>query len=300
MTDAPVIPGATHIHSGKVRDLYALSDNAMLMVASDRVSAYDYILATPIPDKGRILTQLSLWWFDQLADLCPNHVVSRELPEGAPIEFAGRAIVCERLDMVPVECVVRGYLAGSGLLEYRESGGVCGVPLPAGLVDGSRLPEPIFTPTTKAPVGSHDQPLSYDQVADSVGAELAGRLREVTVAVYSRGADLARERGILVADTKVEIGMRTDGSLVLADEVLTPDSSRFWPADEWRPGRSQPSYDKQIVRDWLTSPASGWDRDSGEPPPALPEHVVERTRQRYLEVYERLTGQRLDIARRGR
>jgi phosphoribosylaminoimidazole-succinocarboxamide synthase len=291
MPDAPAIPGATHIHSGKVRDLYALSDGKMLMVASDRVSAYDHILATPIPDKGRILTQLSLWWFDQLADLSPNHVVSRELPSGAPADLAGRAIVCERLDMVPVECVARGYLAGSGLLDYRESGGVCGVPLPAGLVDGSRLPEPIFTPTTKAPVGSHDQPMSYDQVVDSVGAELAGRLRELTLAVYSRGASVARERGILVADTKVEFGTRSDGSLVLADEVLTPDSSRFWPTDEWHPGRPQPSYDKQIVRDWLTSPASGWNRDSGEPPPALPDDVVERTRQRYLEVYELLTGQ---------
>jgi phosphoribosylaminoimidazole-succinocarboxamide synthase len=291
MPDAPAIPGANHIHSGKVRDLYALSDGKMLMVASDRVSAYDHILATPIPDKGRILTQLSLWWFDQLADLSPNHVVSRELPSGAPADLAARAIVCERLDMVPVECVARGYLAGSGLLDYRESGGVCGVPLPAGLVDGSRLPEPIFTPTTKAPVGSHDQPMSYDQVVDSVGAELAGRLRELTLAVYSRGASVARERGILVADTKVEFGTRSDGSLVLADEVLTPDSSRFWPADEWHPGRPQRSYDKQIVRDWLTSPASGWDRHSGEPPPALPDDVVERTRQRYLEVYELLTGQ---------
>jgi phosphoribosylaminoimidazole-succinocarboxamide synthase len=291
MPDAPAIPGANHIHSGKVRDLYALSDGKMLMVASDRVSAYDHILATPIPDKGRILTQLSLWWFDQLADLSPNHVVSRELPSGAPADLAGRAIVCERLDMVPVECVARGYLAGSGLLDYRESGGVCGVPLPAGLVDGSRLPEPIFTPTTKAPVGSHDQPMSYDQVVDSVGAELAGRLRELTLAVYSRGASVARERGILVADTKVEFGTRSDGSLVLADEVLTPDSSRFWPTDEWHPGRPQPSYDKQIVRDWLTSPASGWNRDSGEPPPALPDQVVERTRERYLEVYKLLTGQ---------
>jgi phosphoribosylaminoimidazole-succinocarboxamide synthase len=291
MPDAPAIPGATHIHSGKVRDLYALSDGKMLMVASDRVSAYDHILATPIPDKGRILTQLSLWWFDQLADLSPNHVVSRELPSGAPADLAGRAIVCERLDMVPVECVARGYLAGSGLLDYRESGGVCGVPLPAGLVDGSRLPEPIFTPTTKASVGSHDQPMSYDQVVESVGAELAGRLRELTLAVYSRGASLAREHGILVADTKVEFGTRSDGSLVLADEVLTPDSSRFWPTDEWHPGRPQPSYDKQIVRDWLTSPASGWNRDSGEPPPALPDQVVERTRERYLEVYKLLTGQ---------
>jgi phosphoribosylaminoimidazole-succinocarboxamide synthase len=292
MADEPVIPGATHIHSGKVRDLYVLADGQMLMVASDRVSAYDHILATPIPDKGRILTQLSLWWFDQLADLGPNHVVSRELPPGAPAELDGRAIVCERLEMVPIECVARGYLAGSGLLDYRESGGVCGVPLPGGLVDGSQLPEPIFTPTTKAPVGSHDQPMSYTQVVDSLGAELAGRLRDVTLAVYARGASLAREHGILIADTKVEIGTRDDGSLVLADELLTPDSSRFWPADQWQPGRPQRSYDKQIVRDWLTSPASGWDRSSREPPPGLPDHVVERTRQRYLEVYELLTGEK--------
>jgi phosphoribosylaminoimidazole-succinocarboxamide synthase len=291
MPDAPVIPGAAYVHSGKVRDLYALSDQAMLMVASDRVSAYDHILATPIPDKGRILTQLSLWWFDQLVDLCPNHVVSRELPEGVPASLAGRAFVCERLAMVPVECVARGYLAGSGLLDYRDSGEVCGVSLPDGLVEGSQLPEPIFTPTSKAPVGSHDQPLSYDQLVDSMGAELAGRLRDVTLAVYARAGSLARERGILVADTKVEIGLRADGSLVLADELLTPDSSRFWPSDEWRPGRPQPSYDKQIVRDWLSSPASGWDRGSAEPPPPLPDDVVERTRQRYLEVYELLTGQ---------
>jgi phosphoribosylaminoimidazole-succinocarboxamide synthase len=289
MPDELDVPGV-HIHSGKVRDLYALSDRVMLMIASDRVSAYDHVLATPIPDKGRILTQLSLWWFDQLVDLCPNHVVSRGLPEGLPIELAGRAFVCERLEMVPVECVARGYLAGSGLIDYLGSGEICGVPLPDGLVDGSRLPEPIFTPTTKAPVGSHDQPLSYDQVVDSVGAELAGRLRDVTLAVYARAEELARERGIIVADTKVEIGLRPDGSLVLADELVTPDSSRFWPAAEWRPGRPQLSFDKQIVRDWLTSPASGWDKDSGEPPPSLPHEVVERTRQRYLEVYELLTG----------
>jgi phosphoribosylaminoimidazole-succinocarboxamide synthase len=290
MSDVRNIPGV-HIHSGKVRDLYALSDRVMLMIASDRVSAYDHVLATSIPDKGRILTHLSLWWFDQLADLCPNHVVSRDLPEGLPNELAGRSFVCERLEMVPVECVARGYLAGSGLIEYRVSGEICGVPLPDGLVEGSRLPEPIFTPTTKAPVGSHDQPLSYDQVVDSVGAELAGRLRELTLAVYARAEELARERGIIVADTKVEIGLRANGLLVLADELLTPDSSRLWPTAEWRPGRPQPSYDKQIVRDWLSSPASGWDKGSNEPPPALPDEVVERTRQRYLEVYELLTGQ---------
>jgi phosphoribosylaminoimidazole-succinocarboxamide synthase len=296
MSDVLNIPGV-HIHSGKVRDLYALSDRVMLMIASDRVSAYDHVLATPIPDKGRILTQLSLWWFDQLVELCPNHVVSRELPEGLPIELAGRSFVCERLEMVPVECVARGYLAGSGLIDYLDSGEICGVPLPDGLVEGSRLSAPIFTPTTKAPVGSHDQRLSYDQVVDSVGAELAGRLRELTLAVYARAEELARERGIIVADTKIEIGLRPDGSLVLADELLTPDSSRFWPAADWRPGRPQPSFDKQIVRDWLTSPTSGWDKESSEPPPPLPHDVVERTRQRYLEVCELLTGDRADLTR---
>jgi phosphoribosylaminoimidazole-succinocarboxamide synthase len=283
-----------YLHAGKVRDLYETGDGRLVMVASDRISAYDYVLATPVPDKGRILTRLSLWWFDQLGDLVPHHVVSADLPDGAPEEWRGRALVCERLTMVPVECVARGYLTGSGLADYRRSGEVCGIPLPAGLVDGDRLPEPIFTPASKAPMGEHDENVSYDEVAGSVGLELAAELRRLTLEVYARGEQVARERGILLADTKLEFGRRPDGTVVLADEVLTPDSSRFWPADAWVPGRPQPSFDKQYVRDWLTSPASGWDRASEQPPPPLPDEVVERTRARYVEAYERLTGTAFD------
>ncbi len=285
--EAPEIPGATHVHSGKVRDLYRLQDGRLLMVASDRISAYDYVLDTVIPDKGAILTRMSLWWFDQLADVVPNHIVSTDVPDSV----RGRAVVCEALEMFPVECVVRGYLTGSGLADYRATGEVCGVPLPDGLVDGSRLPEPIFTPATKAAVGDHDENVSYDAVVDVIGADAAATLRDLTLAVYGRADAIASDRGIILADTKLEFGARSDGTVVLGDEVLTPDSSRFWPADAWQPGRAQPSYDKQIVRDWLTSPASGWDRASGEPPPPLPAAVVERTRARYIEAYERLTGQ---------
>ena len=285
---APAIEGATHLHSGKVRDLYELPDGHLLMVASDRISIFDFVLDTTIPDKGEILTRMSLWWFDQLADLVPHHVLSTEVP----VAVRGRAVVCERLDMYPVECVARGYLTGSGLLDYRASGEVCGIPLPAGLEDGSRLPQPIFTPATKAALGDHDENVSYEAVAATIGADDAARLRELTLAVYARAERIARERGIILADTKLEFGLRADGATVLADEVLTPDSSRFWPADEWRPGRTQPSYDKQIVRNWALSPESGWDRASGEPPPPLPPEVVERTRSRYVEAYELLTGER--------
>jgi phosphoribosylaminoimidazole-succinocarboxamide synthase len=285
---APAIPGATHVHSGKVRDLYRLGDGRLLMVASDRISAYDFVLESTIPDKGAVLTQMSLWWFEQLADLVPNHVVSRDVPE----EVRGRAVVCEELAMFPVECVARGYLTGSGLTDYQATGEVCGIALPAGLLDGSRLPEPIFTPATKAELGDHDENVSYDAVVEVIGAERAAELRDLTLAVYRRADEIARERGIILADTKLEFGTRPDGSVVLADEVLTPDSSRFWPADDWEPGRTQPSFDKQIVRNWLTSAESGWDRASGARPPALPEEVVTRTRARYIEAYERLTGQR--------
>lgn len=280
------------VHSGKVRDLYALPGGELLIVARDTISAYDFVLTTPIPDKGRILTLLSLWWFEQLAGVVPNHVVTAELPAGAPAEWAGRAVVVRPLDMVQVECVARGYLAGSGLAEYARSGTVCGVPLPPGLVDGSRLPEPIFTPTTKAPRGAHDEPMTYADVAAEVTPEVAARLKDITVAVYRTGAELARERGIIVADTKIELGWSATGELTLGDEVLTPDSSRFWPADRWIPGRPQIAYDKQVVRDWLTSPEAGWDRASGAPPPPLPADIVARTRDRYIEAYERLTGLR--------
>jgi phosphoribosylaminoimidazole-succinocarboxamide synthase len=259
------------------------------MVASDRMSAYDWVLPTEIPDKGRVLTQLSLWWFDQLSDLVPNHVLSTELPAGAPADWAGRTLICKSLRMVPVECVARGYLTGSGLVEYNESRTVCGLALPEGLVDGSELPAPIFTPATKAAVGDHDENVSYEEVAREVGAETAALLRSTTLDVYARARHIARERGIILADTKFEFGF--DGKdLIIADEVLTPDSSRFWPAASWEPGKAQPSYDKQFVRDWLTSPASGWDRKSEQPPPALPQEIVDATRAKYLEAYELLTG----------
>jgi phosphoribosylaminoimidazole-succinocarboxamide synthase len=287
---APEIAGARHLHSGKVRDLYELTEGPhagrLLMVASDRISIFDFILDTTIPDKGELLTRMSLWWFDQLADLVPNHVVSTDVPD----EVRGRAVVCERLEMYPVECVARGYLTGSGLLDYRATSQICGISLPAGLEDGSRLPEPIFTPATKAELGEHDENVSYDAVVATVGAERAAELRDLTLEVYRRAEGIARERGIILADTKLEFGARADGTTVLGDEVLTPDSSRFWPADEWEPGHAQPSYDKQIVRNWALSPASGWDRSAGEPPPPLPAEVVELTRARYVEAYELLTG----------
>ncbi len=290
---APELPGARHLHSGKVRDLYEVTEGAhagrLLMVASDRLSIFDFVLETTIPDKGEILTRMSLWWFEQLASIVPNHVVSTDVPDAV----RGRAVICERLAMYPVECVARGYLTGSGLLDYRATGEVCGIALPAGLEDGSRLPAPVFTPATKAELGDHDENVSYDAVAATVGAEVAATLRDLTLQVYGRAEEIAREQGIILADTKLEFGVASDGDgrIVLADEVLTPDSSRYWPADDWRPGRTQPSYDKQIVRNWALSAESGWDRASGEAPPALPAEVVERTRSRYIEAYERLTGQ---------
>jgi len=288
---APAIPGATHLHSGKVRDLYSIDEGPhaghLLMVASDRISAFDFVLESTIPDKGEVLTRMSLWWFEQLADLVPNHVVSTDVPE----QVRGRAVVCRRLEMYPVECVARGYLTGSGLLDYRATGEVCGIALPAGLEDGSRLPEPLFTPATKAALGDHDENVSYDAVVATVGDEAASRLRDLTLRIYARAEGIARERGFILADTKLEFGRDDAGATVLADEVLTPDSSRFWPADEWQPGRTQPGYDKQVVRDWLLH-ESGWDRASGSPPPPLADEVVERTRARYVEAYERLTGQR--------
>ncbi|MBB5121434.1 phosphoribosylaminoimidazole-succinocarboxamide synthase [Streptomyces eurocidicus] len=283
------VPGLEHLHTGKVRDLYRDGAGRLVMVASDRISAYDWVLPTEIPDKGRVLTQLSLWWFERLTDLAPNHVLSTELPPGAPADWAGRTLICRSLDMVPVECVARGYLTGSGLAEYEQTRTVCGLALPEGLTDGSELPSPIFTPAAKAEVGEHDENVSYEEVARQVGAETAAQLRQATLAVYGRARDIARDRGIVLADTKFEFGF-ADGELVLADEVLTPDSSRFWPADTWQPGRPQPSFDKQFVRDWLSSPASGWDRKGELPPPELPQDIVDRTRAKYVEAYERLTG----------
>ncbi|PWJ55890.1 phosphoribosylaminoimidazole-succinocarboxamide synthase [Quadrisphaera granulorum] len=296
------LPGWSPLHAGKVRQLYAAHDDPsrLLLVVSDRISAYDHVLATPIPDKGALLTALSLWWFEQLEDwgLVRHHVVGAGAEHGVPGQVAGRAMVVRRLEMLPVECIARGYLTGSGLAEYRATGSLAGVELPPGLEDGDRLRAPLFTPTTKAAVGLHDEPINEAGVAALVGAERGAQLKQVTVELYSRGAAVAAERGVLLADTKVEFGLDPDGdpadpaSLVLGDELLTPDSSRFWPADGWQPGRAQPSFDKQYVRDWLTSPASGWSRISTEPPPPLPDDVVERTRARYVEAYERLTGRR--------
>ncbi|MHA7176767.1 phosphoribosylaminoimidazolesuccinocarboxamide synthase [Arthrobacter sp. Sr24] len=307
---APLLPGWNHVYSGKVRDLYvpALADDSVesqthsvtpfagrddvvLVVASDRISAFDHILSTEIPDKGRILTGLSLWWFEQLN--VPNHLVATTVEDGVPAAVAGRAMVCKKLEMFPIECIARGYLTGSGLTEYRASQTVCSLPLTAGLEDGSRLEPAIFTPSAKAEVGEHDENISFAQMVDTVGEHSAESLRTLTLEIYSRAEEIARERGIILADTKVEFG--TDpatGVITLGDEVLTPDSSRFWDAELWAPGQAQPSFDKQYVRDWLASPASGWDRASDTPPPALPAAVVERTRSRYVEAFERLTGTR--------
>ncbi len=287
--EAPEIDGAKHLHSGKVRDLYELPDGHLLMVASDRISAFDHVLATTIPDKGEILTRMSLWWFDQLSHLVENHLVSTDVPAAV----RGRAVVCEQLDMFPVECVARGYLTGSALLDYGRTGEVCGIALPAGLRDGSRLPEPIFTPATKAAVGEHDENVAFDAVAREVGDDAAAELRMLTLAVYDKAEEIARARGLILADTKFEFGRRADDTTVLADEVLTPDSSRFWPAASWQPGRPQASYDKQIVRDWLQF-ESGWDRTSGDAPPQLSDEVVERTRNAYVEAYEQLTGRKFE------
>jgi phosphoribosylaminoimidazole-succinocarboxamide synthase len=272
------------VHRGKVRDVYADGDD-LILVASDRVSVYDVVLPTEIPDKGKILTQLSLWWFDQLADVVPNHVISAT---DVPDEWAGRAVRCQRLEMLPVEWIARGYLAGLGLKEYERDGAVSGIKLPAGLVEGSKLPKPIFTPTTKATEG-HDEFITYDDVVSEIGADTADQLRQITLEVYQRGADLAAKRGVIIADTKLEFGRAPDGQLVLADEVLTSDSSRFWPADQWKPGGPQYAMDKQFVRDW-SSTITDWDRTP--PGPEIPQDIVEATRARYVEVFERITGQR--------
>jgi len=279
---------------GKVREVYAVDDR-LLLVASDRISAYDAVLPTPIPDKGRVLTALSVWWFDQLSPVLAEHGAGHHLlaagnallPEGVPAELAGRAMLVRRLEMLPVECVARGYLSGSGTSAYQRSGAIVDVPLPAGLVEGSRLPEPVFTPSTKAEVGEHDEAIPFAGVVEAVGAEQAEALRSLTLALYRRGAEIAEQAGIVLADTKFEFGTAGSPSLVLGDEVLTPDSSRFWPAITWSPGAPQPSFDKQYVRDWLTT--SGWDRVS--PAPELPEDVVAATRDRYVRAYEQLTGE---------
>ncbi|MGO3326751.1 phosphoribosylaminoimidazolesuccinocarboxamide synthase [Gordonia sp. (in: high G+C Gram-positive bacteria)] len=283
----PALESYRHIASGKVRDIYEIDEQTLLLVTSDRISAYDFVLSTPIPDKGRILTAASFFWFEALG--VRNHLAGGPDDERIPAELVGRSMVVTKLPMVPVECVARGYLTGSGLVDYRETGSVCGVALPDGLGESDKLPEPIFTPATKAAVGDHDENVSFERVAATVGDDLAQALRHATLDIYGRGAALAADRGIILADTKFEFGQAADGSLVLADEVLTPDSSRYWDAQAYTPGRVQPSFDKQIVRDWLTSGDSGWDKASEQQPPALPDDVVERTRERYIEAYERIS-----------
>lgn len=272
-------------NAGKVRELYDLPDGNLLMVATDNVSAFDQVLQTPIPGKGTVLTQLSLWWFEQLKDLIANHVVSTDVPQ----LVTGRALVVEPLEMIEVECVARGYLTGSGWVEYQQGRSVCGVPLPAGLVDGDRLPEPIFTPAIKAQLGEHDENVNFETIARIHGEELAARLRDLTLQIYGRAAEIALDRGVILADTKFEFGCRADGTIVLADEVLTPDSSRFWDAAAWQPGKSLPSFDKQFVRDWLRK-ASGWDPRTEPQAPPLPPEIVAATARRYQEAYRRLTG----------
>lgn len=294
VTDYGLPEGYTHVYSGKVRDLYRTPDERLLFIASDRISAYDWVLPTTIPDKGRILTKLSLWWFQMLEGVVPNHLETTAVPK----VVAGRAMICEPLEMLPVECVVRGYLAGSGLADYNATRQICGNGLPPGLVDGSPLPKPIFTPATKAAIGDHDENVTFDEVVITIGQEEAQELKRLSLDIYRRADALAHQRGLILADTKFEFGFGTTGKnkgkIVLADEVLTPDSSRYWPLDQWEPGHAQPSFDKQFVRDWLTSPASGWDKNSDTPPPPLPDEIVEKTRAKYIEAYEIMTGEKFE------
>lgn len=280
-----VIEGWEHLRSGKVRDLYTNKDGQLLIVASDRISAFDYILPTPIPGKGKLLTQLSLFWFEMLNDLVPNHLISTDVPASVK----DRAVIVKPLDMFPIECVARGYLTGSGWVEYQKSQSVTGIPLPTGLLDGSKLPESIFTPATKAEIGDHDENISFEQACEIIGSADAITLRDLTLQLYTRAKEYAATRGIILADTKFEFGRDSTGRICLGDEALTPDSSRFWSADSWKPGGAQPSFDKQYVRDWLL--ASGWDRQS--PPPELPPEVVAKTHERYESAFTVLTGRNI-------
>lgn len=288
----PELSSYKHLASGKVRDIYDVDENTLLMVVSDRISAYDHSLDPAIPDKGRVLTATSKFFFDSID--FPNHLAGPLDDERIPEEVLGRAMVVKKLDMLPFECVARGYLTGSGLKEYKESGTVCGIELPEGLTEASRLPEPIFTPATKAEQGEHDENVSFDAVVAKLGKERAEELRAATLRIYSEAARIAEEKGIILADTKFEFGLDENGTLILADEVLTPDSSRYWPADTYEEGKVQPSFDKQYVRNWLTSPESGWDQVADTTPPRLPDDVVEATRARYVEAYERLSGESFD------
>ncbi len=284
----PELSDYTHVSAGKVREMYAIDEDTLLMVVTDRISAYDYILDSEIPDKGRVLTAMSLYFFGQID--FPNHLAGPIDDPRIPEEVLGRALVCRRLKMLPFECVARGYLTGSGLKEYKATGKVCGNVLPEGLVEASKLPEPIFTPATKADLGDHDENVDFEAVVDKLGETRATQLKNATLEIYTQAAEIAAQRGLILADTKFEFGLDQDGNLVLADEVLTPDSSRYWRAEGYEPGKVQPSFDKQYVRDWLTSSKSGWKRSSNEEPPALPGSVVEATRQRYIEAYEVISG----------
>lgn len=286
--------GFEHVYSGKVRDIYKNVHGRYLIITSDRISAYDWVLPTEIPDKGKILNGISQWWFSALEGLVNNHTTTSKVPK----VVEGRAVLCEPLDMFPVECVVRGYLAGSGYTDYVRDRKICGQGLPPGLKDGSRLPKPLFTPATKAAVGDHDINITYDEVIVELGQEEAQELKRQSLAVYEYAADRMSRKGLILADTKFEFGValsgKNKGKIVVGDEVLTPDSSRYWEADRWEPGGPQPSFDKQFVRDWLTSPESGWDKNSGEAPPALPEEIVAKTREKYLEAYFRITGEKFE------
>ncbi|MBV7295869.1 phosphoribosylaminoimidazolesuccinocarboxamide synthase [Corynebacterium sp. TAE3-ERU12] len=286
----PQLSSYPHLSAGKVREIYEIDDDTLLLVASDRISAYDHVLPTEIPDKGRVLTAMSVFFFNELD--VPNHLAGPADDERIPEEVLGRALVCKKLEMLPFECVVRGYLTGSGLKEYRDTGAICGIELPEGLTEGSRLEEPIFTPATKAEIGEHDENVSFDQVICILGRERAEQLRDASIAIYQHAAKLAAEHGLILADTKFEFGLDADDNLVLADEVLTPDSSRYWPESSYAEGQVNPSFDKQYVRDWLTSSKSGWKKDVGTPPPPLPGSVVEATRERYIEAYERISDLR--------
>ncbi len=290
MAMRPELSEYNHLSAGKVREIYEIDDETLLMVVSDRISAYDHILEPEIPDKGRVLTAMSVFFFNAID--FPNHLAGPIDDPRIPEEVLGRALVVKKLNMLPFECVARGYLTGSGLAEYRADGTVCGIELPVGLTESSRLAEPIFTPATKAELGDHDENVSFDAVVAKLGKARAEELREATLRIYSEAAALAEAKGIILADTKFEFGLDADGTLVLADEVLTPDSSRYWPAGGYEEGKVQPSFDKQYVRNWLTSPKSGWDKNSQTPPPVLPGSVVEATRERYVEAYERLSGQK--------
>jgi phosphoribosylaminoimidazole-succinocarboxamide synthase len=284
----PALSDYQHLASGKVRELYRIDDDHLLFVASDRISAFDFVLDSAIPDKGRVLTAMSVFFFDFLD--VPNHLAGPPDDERIPAEVLGRALVVRQLEMIQVECVARGYLTGSGLIDYRATGSVCGIELPEGLTEASKFAEPLFTPASKAELGLHDENITFDAVVAAVGAERAGQLRDATLAIYNRAAEHALSKGIILADTKFEFGVDTDGELVLADEVFTPDSSRYWPADTYQEGVVQPSFDKQFVRNWLTGPESGWDRGGDQPPPPLPPDVVAATRDRYIEAYERISG----------